>query len=211
MFVKSIMKPAHKCLTTSTETPLKDVLKSLNKEDYQGMPVVDNGKFSGLISRQMIYEAFFESDMEKDAFLSEKRVQDIEKRTDLYITEKDVFESTLTACKDFPIIAVINEEDNKFLGIVSRYDVIEQFESAFGMRKKGVRISFTSEESEGRIARLSEIVKQYHENIISLATFDETDKLARRIVLKIEKKDNIDKFAKKLEKSGFRVLDIKEV
>ncbi len=209
MFVKSMMKPAHKALVTNSAATLGEVLDRLNEKDFQGMPVIEDGKFLGLISRQMIYQAFFKSDLDRDTFLKEKKVQEFYGQSDLYITEDDVFEHTLTAFKGFPIIAVI-DKDQRFLGIVSRYDVIEQFESAFGMKREGVRIAFTSEESEGRILRLSEIVKQYHENIISLATFDETDKLARRIVLKIEKKDNIDRFVNRLEKAGFRILDVKE-
>lgn len=61
-----------------------------------------------------------------------------------------------------------------------------------------------------RIARLAEIAHYFHEHIISLVTFDETDKLVRRIVMKVEKNNNLDKFISKLEKSGFRVLDITE-
>lgn len=63
---------------------------------------------------------------------------------------------------------------------------------------------------EGRIARLANIIQQYHESVISLVTFDETDKLVRRIILKIEKRDNVDKFINTLEDSGFRVLNITE-
>lgn len=203
------MKEAHQCWTASMETPLKDVISKLNQHDIQGMPVVVEGIFKGMVSKELIYKSFFESSLTKETFLEQHKVGDVMAHEDLYITESDVFEQTLTTFKGFPIVAVIGP-NSKFLGIVTRYDILEQFESAFGMKKKGVRIAFTSEESEGRIARLAEIVKQYHENIISLATFDETAKLARRIVLKIEKKDNIDKFAKKLERSGFRILDIKE-
>ena len=36
------------------------------------------------------------------------------------------------------------------------------------------------------------------------------DKMVRRIVLKVKKKNNIDKFTKDLEKAGFRILDITE-
>ncbi|MGB6408623.1 MAG: hypothetical protein WBF39_14185, partial [Planococcus donghaensis] len=64
--------------------------------------------------------------------------------------------------------------------------------------------------SEGRIGRLGEIIEKYKESVISLVTFDETNKMVRRIVLKVEKKDNINRFIKELEKSGFRVLDIAE-
>ena len=102
------------------------------------------------------------------------------------------------------------DQTRKFLGVVTRADVLEQFQSAFGMNRPGVRIAFTSIETEGRIARLSEIAHHFQAPIVSLVTFDETDKLVRRIVMKVEKKDNIDRFTKKLEEDGFRILSIKE-
>ena len=74
----------------------------------------------------------------------------------------------------------------------------------------GVRIALTTVETKGRIARLTEIARQYQQQIISLVTFDETDKLLRRIVIKVAKAPNIDKFINKLEESGFRVLHIDE-
>jgi len=83
-------------------------------------------------------------------------------------------------------------------------------QSAFGMQQSGFRITFTSVESEGRIGRLGEIIEKYKESVVSLVTFDETDKVVRRIVLKVKKKNNIDKFTKELEKSDFRILDITE-
>ena len=44
--------------------------------------------------------------------------------------------------------------------------------------------------------------------VISIVTFDETDKLFRRIVLKIENDSKMDRILADLEKSGFRVLHI---
>lgn len=102
------------------------------------------------------------------------------------------------------------DKNRKFLGVVTRSDILGTFGSAFGVNRPGVRIAFTSVETEGRIARLSEIAHHFHEHIISLVTFDETDKLVRRIVMKVEKSNNIDKFTKKLEEQGFRILSIQE-
>lgn len=93
---------------------------------------------------------------------------------------------------------------------MTRSDVLGQFESAFGVHREGVRIAFTSVETEGRIARLADIAHQFHEHIISLVTLDETDKLVCRIVMKVEKKNNLTRFINKLEESGFRILDIHE-
>ncbi|UOR12437.1 CBS domain-containing protein [Halobacillus amylolyticus] len=210
MFVKSIMKPVHKSFTAKKDEGLGEVLDRLNTKNLHAMPVLDGQKFIGMISKEIIYHAFFESDQEKNLFLNENTAGDVALYRDLSIHDEEVFEHTLPSFKGFPVLAVVDEAQH-FKGLITRYDVIEQFESAFGVKKKGIRIAFTSEESEGRIERLGDIIKSYHENVISLATFDETDKLARRIVLKIEKKDNIDQFTKKLEKMGFRILSVKEV
>ncbi|MBA2173844.1 CBS domain-containing protein [Halobacillus locisalis] len=210
MFVKGIMKPSHKSYTARSADPLNTVLEMLNQHDIDSVPVLDGKIFKGMVSKETIYRSFFNGNQSKEQFLSQTTAGDIADHEDLYIHDEEVFERTLPSFKGFPVLAVVNE-NKEFLGLVTRYDVIEQFESAFGVKRAGIRIAFTSEESAGRIERLGDIIQSYHGNIISLATFDETDKLARRIVLKIEKKDNIDTFTKKLEKSGFRILSVKEV
>ncbi|MET3696147.1 CBS domain-containing protein [Bacillus oleivorans] len=209
MFVKSIMLPKHKCFTISKDETLQTALERLEENGVDGLPVLDGNKYVGIITRYSIYSNFFTSNQAKEVFLSETAAEEVATHQNQYLEGNEIFEHTLLALKDFPLLAVVDAEKN-FLGIVTRFDVLEQFQSAFGMKRKGVRIAFTSVETEGRIARLSEIAKQFHESIISLVTFDETDKLVRRIVMKIEKKDNIDKFIQKLEDSGFRVLDIDE-
>lgn len=55
---------------------------------------------------------------------------------------------------------------------------------------------------------MSDILHKYHTSVISLVTFDETDKLVRRIVLKIDNEQKLDRIIQDLEKSGFRVLHI---
>ncbi|MCF6137606.1 CBS domain-containing protein [Pseudalkalibacillus berkeleyi] len=209
MFVKSVMIPREKAYVVESSESLKDVLHKLEKYKVDGVPVVKGNQYVGLILLNNIYKGFFESSLLRDDYLSTTVAGDLAAYRDDYIDEEEIFENTLLTVKDRPIVAVVNQT-GELKGVVTRYDVLEQFQSAFGMKRKGVRISFSSSEAEGRIARLAEISKQFHENIISLTTFDETDKFIRRIVMKVEKQQNIDKFVQKLEASGFRVLDIKE-
>jgi signal-transduction protein with cAMP-binding, CBS, and nucleotidyltransferase domain len=210
MFVKSIMLAKHYCVTIQGNETLKSALTKLEENSIDGLPVLDDEKYAGLITRFDIYKGFFHSGQSQDEYLESTLVRDVAKYQDKYLQGNEIFEKTLIDLKDFPLLAVVGE-NAKFLGIVTRFDVLAQFQSAFGMNKPGVRIAFTSVETEGRIARLAEIAHHFHEHIISLVTFDETDKLVRRIVMKVEKKDNLDKFTKKLEESGFRILDIDEI
>lgn len=209
MFVKNIMIPKHESFTVQADVTLKDALKLLETHQIDGLPVLQGDKYVGVATRYNIYEAYFLSNQQKEEYLTSTFVKDVATHKDKVLLGGELFERTLLDLKDFPLLAVVDANKN-FLGVVTRSDVISSFESAFGVNRPGVRIAFTSVETEGRIARLSEIAHQFHEHIISLVTFDETDKLVRRIVMKIEKKDNIDRFTKKLEEHGFRILSIQE-
>ncbi|MGN1401206.1 MAG: CBS domain-containing protein [Bacillus sp. (in: firmicutes)] len=209
MFVKSIMIPKHHCHVAEYSETLESVMGTLEKYSIDAMPVLKDGTYVGIITRNGIYESFFRMNIDKQVFLGETVAGEIVTKEEDALLGNEIFEQTLLQLKDCPLLPVV-DGDGQFLGIVTRYDVLEQFQSAFGMRKKGVRIAFTSVETEGRLARLLEIAHQYHEHIISLVTFDEGDELLRRMVLKIEKNPNIEKFTKKMESSGFRILHITE-
>ena len=156
-----------------------------------------------------IIAGLFNNGGDKDTYIRTTKARDILTHQDDVLHGEEIFEKLLLKLKDFPLLAVVDRKGD-FLGVVTRFDVLEQFQSAFGMQKKGIRIAFTSVETEGRLARLSEIAHQYHEHIISFVTFDETDELVRRMVMKIEPASNLDKFTKKMEAAGFRILSITE-
>ena len=210
MFVKHMMIPRHECVIAQENETLKEVLQKLEERHIDGLPVLQGDRYLGVVTRYRIYENFFRSEKLKEDYLTSTLAKDIASHQEKFLVGGELFERTMLDLKDFPLLAVV-DENHTFLGIVTRADVLSFFESAFGVNRPGIRIAFTSVETEGRIARLSEIAHHFHEHIISLVTFDETDKLVRRIVMKIEKNDNIDKFVKKLEEHGFRILSIQEV
>ena len=208
MFVKSVMVKREKCYTVKMGDSVQIGLDLLEKHTIDALPVLDGTAYKGIFTWYHVYRAFFFSGKSKEEFASTTKIGDVVVNQDVYLQLDDVFEKAIVELNDFPIIAVV--ENGEMLGIVTRFDVMNQLQSAFGNQREGVRITFTSVESEGRIGRLGDIIEKYKESVISLVTFDETDKVVRRIVLKIKKKNNVERFVKELEKSGFRVLDISE-
>ncbi|MDO6655346.1 CBS domain-containing protein [Anaerobacillus sp. 1_MG-2023] len=211
MYVRSAMKPIRETVYVNHDTKLDETLKLLKDREIDGVPVIQGTKYVGIVTFNRIYKAFFKSDAtDKEMFLRETNAGDIAFQKNVTVNQEEVFENTLLLAKNAPLVAVVDQKED-FIGIITRSDILDQFQSAFGMRKPGIRIAFASSETEGRIARLAKIAKSFHENIISLSTFDESNQNVRRIVMKIEKKENIDQFIAKLEQNGFKVLDIKEV
>lgn len=206
MFVKSVMIPKEKCLTVDMNTTVQEVLHQLESKEIDALPVLENGMYKGMFNRYLLYKAFFNSGLDKATFLGKTSVSDILVRESTYILINDVFEKAFIKLSDFPIIAVV--EEGKFLGIVTRYDTMDQFKSAFGMNSKGTRITFASVEIEGQILKVSDILHKYRTSVISLVTFDESDKLVRRIVLKIDNELKLERIVAELDKAGFRVLHI---
>jgi predicted transcriptional regulator len=203
------MIPKHKCFVVDANDSLEKTLDVLKEKSVDGLPVLNGEEYVGMITHYHIYKAFFKTDLPKEQFLQSTKVKEIVTHENEFFQGDEIFEQTLVSLKDFPLLAVV-DANKQFKGIVTRFNVLEQFQSAFGMNRPGVRIAFSSVEVEGRISRLSDIIKQFHESVISIVTFDETDMLVRRIVLKVEKKDNLDKFVRKLENAGFRILSIYE-
>ncbi|MDQ0481943.1 CBS domain-containing protein [Guptibacillus hwajinpoensis] len=211
MYVRSAMKTIRETIYVNDDTKLSETLELLKEREVDGVPVIKGNKYVGIVTFNRIYKAYFKSDItDKEKFLNETSAGEIAYQKDVTVDQEAVFETTLLLAKNAPLIAVVDEKQN-FIGIITRSDILDQFQSAFGMRKPGIRIAFASSETEGRIARLAKIAKNFHENIISLSTFDESNQNVRRIVMKIEKKENLDQFIAKLEQNGFKVLDIKEV
>ncbi|WP_042457952.1 CBS domain-containing protein [Neobacillus dielmonensis] len=210
MFVKNMMIPKHECITVQADATVKETLEKLEEHKIDGVPVLKGNQYVGVATRYNIYKKFFQLNKSREEYVNTTLVEEVISHADKFLQGAELFEKTLLDLKDFPLLAVV-DDNRSFMGVVTRSDVLGAFESAFGVNRPGIRIAFTSVETEGRIARLSEIAHQFHEHIISFVTFDETDKLVRRIVMKIEKKNNIDKFVKKLEEHGFRILSIQEI
>ncbi|UXV30862.1 CBS domain-containing protein [Mammaliicoccus sciuri] len=211
MYLSNIMIPKEKCYIANPKDTIHSALDKLEHHGIDGLPVVSDGKYVGMITRYSIFRHYFfkKENVSRDEFIENTKIEEI-LTLDLHsLHANQVVEESLLNLQDFPILAVVNNEKD-FLGILTRYDVMEQFKSAFGMKQKGIRIAITSVEAEGRIKRLSSIIAKFKLNTISFVTFDETDKMYRRMIIKVEKTNNLEKFIKYLGKNGFKVLDVSE-
>ncbi|MGZ4159372.1 MAG: CBS domain-containing protein, partial [Neobacillus sp.] len=165
--MKNIMIPKHECFTAQQDETLKTALEKLETHQIDGLPVLQGELYIGVVTRFNIYANYFLSNKPKGDYLNSTFVKDIATHQDKFLEGWELFEKTLLDLKDFPLLAVV-DSSRHFLGVVTRSDVLSSFQSAFGVNRPGVRIAFTSVETEGRIARLSEIAHHFHEHIISL-------------------------------------------
>ena len=61
VFVKNMMIPNHDCVTVQEDTTLADALEQLEKNEIDGVPVLQGEKYLGVVTRYKIYESYFQS------------------------------------------------------------------------------------------------------------------------------------------------------
>ncbi|MDV2887726.1 CBS domain-containing protein, partial [Alkalihalophilus pseudofirmus] len=95
-----------------------------------GLPVLQGERYLGVVTRYSIYVNYFLSNKQKEEYLTATIVKEIATHQEQYLVGTELFERTMLDLKDFPLLAVV-DEDHNFQGVVTRKDVLESFESAF--------------------------------------------------------------------------------
>ncbi|XRG80942.1 CBS domain-containing protein [Rossellomorea sp. GAMAL-10_SWC] len=207
MLAKHRMLQKHQVITVQSNDTVESAIKLLLEKQIDSVPVLAGNKYIGMISQAEIYRSCFYNELPKEEYITMIKIGEIATHKTIYVKADEPYEDTMNSLKKYPSIAVVDDERN-FVGLVIRYDVIEIFQEVLGKDCRGIRISMTSMEKEGQLARLLEYLHHFRINIISLVTFDSKDHLLRRIVLKIDDNKNIDKILRKFEELGLRIVSV---
>lgn len=184
---------------------VKQTLETMEEGNFKTLPVVDEaGQFIGVIRSSDLYKSFFHSDVDKETFykasiyqLVDESVKPINKNTDFaqVILNMEKMDIHFLACVD---------DYNRFLGIVTRNNIFQAFESAFGLNQDGYMIEVIAIDAKGQLARLAQAISAMKANIISIIQFDLTVANLERIIVKVQA-DNIDRVLEKISDEGFRI------
>ncbi|WP_081792131.1 CBS domain-containing protein [Caldalkalibacillus mannanilyticus] len=182
-----------------------DTLKTMKDGSFKTLPVVDESNhFIGVINASDLYEAFFLQSVSKEAFLTseirpfvKKGIKVIHKNTDFLqvILQMEKMDIHFLPCVD---------DYNRFLGIISRNNIFQAFESAFGYNQDGYLIEVITIDAKGQLAKLAQIITETNSNIISILQFDLTVAGLERIIVKVQSID-IDKLLNEISDAGFRI------
>lgn len=158
IFVKDIM--TRKVISVLPETPVLDAARIISDHNFDGIPVADrDGRLVGIVTeydlitktssvnasflQRILYEIRNQDekklDEEKEDGLSHMQVGDIMNKEPLFLKEDATFEevisSFVTHHRVNPIPIIDNE--NKLVGIVSRFDILRPLNLlGYGPKKK---------------------------------------------------------------------------
>ena len=194
-------------VTTVYDTDTASVaLDKIRESGYRSVPVVDaNDNYQGMIYKIHLIEFLYEQNGDPQS-----SIDAIMKHQDVSIEETSSFLDALLKIKALPFISVTDH--GKLIGILTHNKIEGVFEDAFGVNTGGLNLTISSTEARGMIEKLSKTLRG--ENIEGMLTLDNGSVLVRRVVLTLEgekTEDEIDALRAKLEKAGFRILQMERL
>ncbi|HHY44188.1 MAG TPA: CBS domain-containing protein [Firmicutes bacterium] len=173
MIIQALMTARSDVHFVRPDDTLEKALADLESLGFTTLPVLDGNKFLGVITRRRIFERYFKgSEAERSLFLKTNLVKDhiitevqIAHSTDLL---DEVLYKFLDSRYDFlPVLA-----EDRFLGIVTRNNMLSAFLKNAGVTKKAHRIAIVVSDFKGALARLTALISNQNADILGIVTFD---------------------------------------
>lgn len=206
MFVSNLMLTRDKLVTATPKMTIGEALELMEKNNFLSIPVSEENKFLGAISKEKIYTYYYEKSVERKCLLSDFLVENV-MRTDVpEIKPMDQIEEAAyyLETRNVSFLAVI-DNNGEFKGIVTHYAIFHQFTELFGLNK-GHRLAVIAYEIPGQISKLSKIITENKGDIISFVVVDPKTKTdIKEIVVRL-RTENFDDILAKIKSAGFKIL-----
>jgi len=205
MFVKNSMLPLEKLITISPKESIKKALEVIEENNLLSIPVAEDEKFYGSISKERIYAYYFEKCLDKQCLLTDFTVENV-MRIDvptIHPLEQIEKAAHFLAVESVSFIAVLDEY-GKFKGIVTHNAIFHEFTELFGLNK-GRRLAVIAYDIPGQISKLSKIITENNGDIISFVVVDPksvTD--VKEIVIRVRTED-FQGILEKVKQAGFKI------
>ena len=205
MFVNNLMLSKDKLITVTPKITIGKALQIMDENNFLSIPVVEDNKFYGSISKERIYTYYYEKCVDKKCLLSDFVVENV-MRTDVPVINpmQEVEEAAhFLETRSVSFVAVV-DNNAEFKGIVTHHAIFHQFTELFGLNK-GKRLAVIAYDIQGQVSKLTKIITENKGDIISLVIVDPksvTD--VKEIVLRLDT-DNYDDIVSKVKTAGFKV------
>ena len=211
MKVKSIMKPIEELTIVKLDDTVSIALNKLEESNLLTIPVLNDGKLVGVVSKRHIYEVFFESKLNsRDEYLAQNVSTVVEKTDDIsmpVVREKTTIEdvSALFISSKFRFIPVI-AKDKTVLGIITQQAIFKEYKRLYGVGYN--KLVIYTYDFKGTLAKIADIIAKLDGNIKNIIVSNTQILGLQEFFIRIDCKD-FDSIVKTLVKKGFdvKVLD----
>ena len=211
MIVKEVMRTNVIC--ASSDTKATEIKNMMTENNVSKLPVVDNGKLVGIVTKNDLLKAEPSSATTLDMFeisylLSKLTVKKIMNTKVISVGPNEVVEEAARIMVDNKISCLPVVDGDALIGIITKSDLFHMFTEMFGAREKGVRVVALVNDAPGVLAKVAKEISDLNANIISAVTTKQG--IDNKIMLTI-KATGLDEAKMKsiFEDAGFEIQDIR--
>lgn len=205
MLIRPIILPANKLTTLSTKDSAHKAIQIIEENGFLSLPVVEEKKFLGFLSKQFIYDEFFKSgETDYNKFFQKtvaefittplEAVKDstpVEKAAEIFFASKIRF------------LPVVDNNDD-FVGILTQKALFDIIIKVFGLHD--AKLVILASDLTGIIAKISDIIYKHGANITNIVQMDTGLAEVKEISIRLEC-NNPEKLVEKLKNNGIKVRE----
>ncbi len=212
MRVRDFMKT--EVITVEPKTPIMDALDIMKKNKIRHLPVTQNGKFSGFVTRGMLRDA-----SPSDA--TSLSIYELNYLISKMTTERIMIKEPITVSPDLPVEDAIwlgkqngvaafpVLQDKNLVGIITQSDISGVVANALGVGESGSK-RITIDASGKRFGYLKDLVQvldSHQTPILSMIGIERSQKGNWDIILRVRTED-ASAAVEDLKTNGFKITDV---
>ncbi len=216
MRVKDFMKT--NVISVPSSTSIYDALKIMKENNIKRLPIVDNGKLVGIVSRRGLKEATPSkattlSIYELNYLLSKMTVKDVMHKKVITVTPDTSFEQAAFIMHKNQIGGLPVLDKGKLVGYISSNDLFDVMVKMNGLDKPVTRftIEIDEDKTDNAIVDIANIMKDNDIEIRLISVMDLPQYLHKKhLIVRTEVTDKIDKLKELITNKGYTVLSVIE-
>jgi len=163
-------------ITIEAEGSMQDAIRLLKKNNIRILPVMENGKLEGVITdrdlkRSSASDATSLEIHELSYLLSEIKVKSIMTRNPITVSPDCSIEETAQILLKNKISAVpVVNGSRRVIGIITQTDLFKVLTNLTGVDKRGIQFAFLIEDRPGSIKKITDIIRRYGGQLVSILT-----------------------------------------
>ena len=198
--------------TVTSDTLVSEAKRLLTEKNLRALPVVDEGRLRGLITRaNCLRAAEFVSrgqdPHEFDFFANRLKVKDLMFRRPATVNANDTMEHCLRRGQDEDISQFPVVEDDKLIGLISAAEIFGLAAHVLGAWDSWSGITLSPMIiSKGTLGEIAGIIENTGGTLQSMFTVDENGSDLKRVILRFQA-DDFDAVGAALTDAGFTLLE----
>jgi acetoin utilization protein AcuB len=216
MRVRDFMKT--NVIAVPSSTSIYDALKIMKENQIKRLPIVDNGKLVGIVTRRGLKEATPSkattlSIYELNYLLSKMTVKDVMHKKIITVPPDFSFEAAAYTMHKYQIGGLPVTEGKKLVGFVTSNDLFNVMVQMNGLDVEASRITVEVDDDKANEAllKIAEIVNKHEAELKVISVMNLPQYLHKKhIIVRSVVTENVNKIVEEVKAEGYNVVSILE-